>query len=53
VPFFASSRKSAALRGGGRFCKPHKGFRQTFHVFKVIDTEIVEKGYLGTENSLQ
>jgi hypothetical protein len=30
-------------------CMPHKRFRQTCHVFSVIDAEIAEKRHLWTE----
>ncbi len=33
-------------------CAPHKRFRQTCHVFSVIDTEIAGKGHLWTETIL-
>ncbi len=32
-------------------CRLHKRFRQTCHVFRVIDSEIAEKGHLWTETS--
>ena len=50
--FLANSRKSRKC-AEAYFCTPHKQFRQTCHVFSVIDTEIVEKGHLWTETNLR
>jgi uncharacterized OB-fold protein len=45
---FRKFKEAAALRGGRRFCMPHKRF-QTCHAQGVIDAEIAEKGHIWTE----
>jgi hypothetical protein len=45
---FRKFKEAAVLRGGRRFCMPHKRFR-TCHVQGVIDAEIAGKGHFWTE----
>jgi len=50
VKFFARPKDIGGIaRRPGRFCLPKRRFRQTSHVFRVIDAEFAKKGHLRTE----